>query len=489
MSPYIAYYANQAGGGTVDRYTNFGRVFVGSPYHRGHGIGAFLGGVFRRILPYLGSGARAVGKEALNAGINVVGYVVTNGKPLKLTGRGSAKTSKTRKNKKKRPAAYKKSKKSELDLFTISPTQTSIENSQFVYYNPVSTLSDDAPIEFIVPGHGEEYIDLAHTMIKVRARILKPEGTAALDDSVGPVNNFLHSMFNQVDVYFNQKVVTPPNNLYAYRAYIETLLNYGTDAKSSHLGMSLWATDSYGAMDSTAVAAGDARTNNGLAARQAFTKGGKTFDLLGHLHCDVFNQDKFLMNDVELRVRLIRAKDAYCLIDDSALRYKVHIEEASLIVRRVKLSPGILIAHAKMLAKTTAKYPLTRVEVKSFVLHRGIMGETIDNAILGKVPKRIILGFVENASFNGSRKKNPFNFQNFGINFLCLNVDGRQVPTKPLQPSFISAVCLDVEAFNTLFSVRFHGATEKNINCVFYAEYDNLLEINSTRQVIVDYSG
>ncbi len=155
MSPYIAYYANQAGGGSVERYNNFGRVYVGSPYQRGHGIGAFLGGLFRRILPFLGSAARAVGKEALNAGINVVGDVVTNGKPLKvaledrlaesglklkrkaqekigsmmrgsgykrkrkrlashkLTGRGSAKTSKTRKNKKKRniPKNKKKGKK------------------------------------------------------------------------------------------------------------------------------------------------------------------------------------------------------------------------------------------------------------------------------------------------------------------------------------------------------------------------------------------
>ncbi len=431
--------------------------------------------------------------------------------------------------------------KSELDLFTIPPTQTSIENSQFVYYNPVSTLSDDAPIEFIVPGHGEEYIDLAHTMIKIRAKILRPDGTAAVEDSVGPVNNFLHSMFNQVDVYFNQKVVTPPNNLYAYRAYIETLLNYGEDAKSSHLGMALWSTDTSGAMDTAAVVGADVKKNKGLISRQVFTKGGRPFDLLGHLHCDVFNQDKFLMNGVELRVRLIRAKDEYCLMDDTTLNYKVNIMEASLIVRRVKLSPGILIAHAKTLAKTTAKYPLTRVEVKSFVLHNGIMGETIDNAILGQLPKRIILGFVDNASFNGARKKNPFNFQNFGINFLCLNVDGRQVPTKPLQPSFTSDGCLDVEAFNTLFAgtgthfsdhgnnisrlaysdgfclfafdltpdlsassaghwnlvqsgsvrieVRFNKATEQNVNCLLYAEYDNLLEIDSTRQVIVDYSG
>ena len=58
------------------------RVFVGSPYQRGHGIGSFLGGLFRKILPFLNKGARAVGKEALRAGINVI-EDVENNKPLK----------------------------------------------------------------------------------------------------------------------------------------------------------------------------------------------------------------------------------------------------------------------------------------------------------------------------------------------------------------------------------------------------------------------
>jgi len=41
---------------------------------------------------------------------------------------------------------------------------------------------------------------------------------------------------------------------------------------------------------------------------------------------------------------------------------------ASLIVRGAKISPGVLLAHARMLSKTTAKsqYPLTRIEVKTF---------------------------------------------------------------------------------------------------------------------------
>ncbi|XP_067214163.1 uncharacterized protein [Linepithema humile] len=131
--------------------------------------------------------------------------------------------------------------KSELDLFSLPLTQTSIESLQWIYYKPVTSLADDAPIEFVIPGHGEDYLDLTHTMLSLRVRVesspLAGSGTAVgtPEFKVGPVNHLLHSMFNQIDIYFNQKLVSPPNNAYAYRAYIEALLNYSSPAKNSHL--------------------------------------------------------------------------------------------------------------------------------------------------------------------------------------------------------------------------------------------------------------
>src|SRR5436190_19131727 len=148
--------------------------------------------------------------------------------------------------------------KSELELFSLPPTQTSIESSQWIHYKPVTSLSDDSPIEFTIPGHGKEYLDLANTMLSLRVRVKTPErpGTSQTSPSVatdiaGPVNHFLHSLFNQVDVYFNQKLVSHPNNAYAYRAYIETLLNYFSHAKTSHLTSCIWEADTPDAMDAT----------------------------------------------------------------------------------------------------------------------------------------------------------------------------------------------------------------------------------------------
>jgi len=106
----------------------------------------------------------------------------------------------------------------------------------------------------------------------------------------------------------------------------------------------------------------------------------------------------------------VRSKDSFCLLE-TKLASKIRILDASLIVRRAKISLGVLFVHARMLSKTSAKYPFMRVEVKTFRIHVGLMGQSLVNVILGQLSKRIIVNFVDNKAFNGDRKLNPFNFK------------------------------------------------------------------------------
>ena len=135
--------------------------------------------------------------------------------------------------------------KSELDLFNLPPTQTSIESATWVEYKPITSLTDDAPIEFVIPGTSDEYLDLSRTMLFLKVRIISGDGKTIKDENlVQPVNNFLHSLFNQVNVFLNQKSITPSTYGYSYRACIETLLNYESSAKKSHRTCGLWYGDS-----------------------------------------------------------------------------------------------------------------------------------------------------------------------------------------------------------------------------------------------------
>lgn len=86
--------------------------------------------------------------------------------------------------------------KSELDLFANLPVQTAIESGSLQSYRPITSISNNGPIEFVVSGSSsDEYLDLGRVFIYVKARLSVPipqateqvrQPTAPV---VGPVNN------------------------------------------------------------------------------------------------------------------------------------------------------------------------------------------------------------------------------------------------------------------------------------------------------------
>lgn len=62
--------------------------------------------------------------------------------------------------------------------------------------------------------------------------------------------------------------------------------------------------------------------------------------MMGHLHRDVFNQLKLLLNGVEVGFRLLRSSDAFALMDLTGL-FEIHMDGVALMVHRVRLNPII----------------------------------------------------------------------------------------------------------------------------------------------------
>jgi len=88
--------------------------------------------------------------------------------------------------------------------------------------------------------------------------------------------------------------------------------------------------------------------------------------MMGRLHADIFFQDRYMLNKVGVKIKLIRSKDTFCLMGDA--NYKVKITHASLFVRKVKVMPSVFLAHAKAMERGTAKYPIRRVVCESFTI-------------------------------------------------------------------------------------------------------------------------
>ena len=96
--------------------------------------------------------------------------------------------------------------------------------------------------------------------------------------------------------------------------------------------------------------ANDDERNFGLQKRASFTDEGATVDLIGSIHSDIIFQDRFILNEVNVKVQLVRNKDTFWLMSGEAnSSYKVKIISAVLLVRKVQLSPSVFLAHANAL--------------------------------------------------------------------------------------------------------------------------------------------
>jgi len=243
--------------------------------------------------------------------------------------------------------------KSELDLFSVPPTQTSIEEGVWDVIQPHLNFDTSPVIRFDIPGNNLHYIDMASTEIYVNCKI-DPLFT---DDAQTTVNNILHSMFEQVQVYLNNVPVENTNKTYPYRAYLENLLCYNSESKNTFLSTNGFFMDTANCFENlskdtkkekvkvkeSTVNATDKsitwkeveqnidvdsptgiKTNSGAEIRRSMFKKDDVM-LSGKLHCDIFNVNRFLLNNVDVKLVLTKASPNFYLMGVDVSSHKIVI--------------------------------------------------------------------------------------------------------------------------------------------------------------------
>ena len=72
--------------------------------------------------------------------------------------------------------------------------------------------------------------------------------------------------------------------------------------------------------------------------------------MIGRIHSDIFFQDRYMLNEVNVKVQLVRNLDSFSLMSGEANpSYKVKFISAVLLVRKRQLSPSVFLAHTKAL--------------------------------------------------------------------------------------------------------------------------------------------
>lgn len=287
----------------------------------------------------------------------------------------------------------------------------------------------------------------------------------------------------------------------------------------------------------------DAGFNDGFLQRNALVKGSRIFDLVGRPHLELMSSQKLLL-PCDLRFRFTRSKpEFYLMAHDKTKKYKIKILQASMFIRTLKMSTSFNKYVTNSLGTTgTAKYPLVRRDLTSFVVPMGVNSYIWPIIKIGRVPIRIYVMFVTNTGYNGSYLENGFNFLHQSLSFLQLQLNGRSYPSIALEPKFVKhgdhmetggqfirayrellkacnvlhtdtglgisrrnypdGFCIfgislnsqgGPEAFSAVtegslsLSVRFANETDVALNAIILFEYESLIQIRGNGKVILDH--
>ena len=156
---------------------------------------------------------------------------------------------------------------SELMLFEPKAVNEGVEYLQYIECQPTNQITEDGSVDIHIKASGSQYLDLQRSRLHVKAKIVKEDGGNLEETNVvTPVNLWIQSLFNQVDIYFQQKLVSSSGTNYAYKAYMDVLLNFSEDAERSQIQTQSFYKDSAGAFDQTKVK--ELPLNKGLILRQ-----------------------------------------------------------------------------------------------------------------------------------------------------------------------------------------------------------------------------
>lgn len=392
--------------------------------------------------------------------------------------------------------------KSELDLFYTPPLQTNVLKTEEVAINPVSSLDNNQTLEFVSVGCGDTYRDLSSIYLRLVLSVEDSHSESADSNTlakVSVVNNLLHSIFKNCNVYLNNVCVSS-DNLYHYRSYIENLLSYGSDSANTHLTTNGWLMDS-GNFDSI--------DNEGMKKRQDWIKKGKSIELYGKVHADLFNQSKLLLSNVDLKVVFNMEKPSFYMITETndtarteGRNVSVRLYSATLFMKHVTINPDILKAHEIALTRQPAIYSYKKVEIKPFTIYPGNQSLSLDNVVIGQLPNLVIIAMVDSKAYNGAIDKNPFNFKHYNIQRLNLSVNSVQIPTQALEFQFSETKGnISTRGYQSLFNglgIHYHdrghqitkelydngafvSAFDLTADQCYNSHYDNLISQGSLR--------
>jgi hypothetical protein len=321
------------------------------------------------------------------------------------------------------------------DLFSSPNVVTELIHGKTTTYYPFGPITDTGPYDFIIHGDSD-FIDMPFTRLNGELQITKLDGSTVTDTELNAFVNLLpQSLFRQVECKVGDHLVSDLSTpTYAYKAFIETHLGFTEEQKKIMFeALEYYCKDSIDCEEIYVLNNEQAKSFKKKHEQLKANNGKLPFSMI--LHVDFLNCHKPLIPHVDLKLKFIRNEDSFSLLG-STKSVKIKINDLSLDVRKITFDPQLADAIESKLSSTPAVYPITSGKIKSHIITTGRQTERVSQIFRGKLPRQIIIGFVDSGGYDGNVSKNPFKFGNFGINSFQGYLNGEPITPLPFKPKF-----------------------------------------------------
>ena len=322
------------------------------------------------------------------------------------------------------------------DLFSTAPTDKSTLFSNESIYR-VTNDNPLGPFHFHIPSEGDSYIDpqsfrlSGYTQIKRYAEngqlvdLTVDSGTGTeqvVGDKVAPINFLPGMAFQTKELSINGVAVNyatqPMEN---FKAYVENLLSYGSEIKSTILKATAnWIPDA----DTDGVEnVGKGSDSAQWKVRKKMWEKSKRVGFSIPLQLDVLTTDRFFPKNMDLNIKLTKAQDSLLYIaTDNSRQYRVLFHDLKLHVNRITMTEPLILDHERRFrAGQLASFPYIRTDVMYKNIPTGSSSFQTQNIFRTKLPNSCIVFFVNQEALTGSALKDPLNFEHFDVaKLVCL---------------------------------------------------------------------
>ena len=222
------------------------------------------------------------------------------------------------------------------------------------------------------------------------------------------MNNIMHSIFSNDEVYINNQQIYNSNGLYAHKSYISNNL---TAAIFEYKG--ILHSEGYD-YEQDPVDIANPLLDPFFTRRMKLLSRPDGFMLYGKLGIDFFSTSELLYPNMKIRLRLIRARPNFYMISDNP-NVSLGIVDCSLYTRRIALKDDYHKKRMDMLAYAPVEYNYLETLAKTFIIPAR-QNQFIQENIFNNAPiPRIAIAMNTNSAFTGSFTKNPFWCQQFDL--------------------------------------------------------------------------